>query len=102
MKRMYALSLAAMLVAGTSVVSTSQAEARGRHHHGGGWIGPVLGGLALGALAGGGYYGYYGPRRYYYDDGYYPGRTYFYSHDRPYWSRHHHRHHRHYYRNWRQ
>ena len=101
MKRVYALSLAAMLVAGMSVASTTQAEAHRRHHRGGDWIGPVLGGLALGALASGGYYGYYGPRRHYYDYGYYPRRTYFYSYDRPYWSRHHYRHHRHYYRKWR-
>src|SRR5260370_40874803 len=50
-------------------VSTVQWRHHGGWRHGGGWgPGAVIGGLAAGALLGGGYYGYYGPR-YDYDYG---------------------------------
>ena len=59
------LTLAAVAtVAGTVVATSSDADARYRHHGGwgGGWAGPaIVGGLALGALAASRpYYGGYG------------------------------------------
>jgi hypothetical protein len=51
-----------------------------RRHWGGGWgwgPGAVLGGLAAGALLGGGAYYAYGPRDYGYGPGYYEGPGYY-------------------------
>src|SRR5215831_2269104 len=76
-KTMTALAaVAAMAVAAVAV--PQQAQARWGHHWGGG--GAVLGGLAAGAIIGGalagpGYYGYYGGPYGYYDGAYaYGGR----------------------------
>jgi hypothetical protein len=56
MQRTFTASLAALSLAGTLALASSPASASGWNHH---WNGPlaagVVGGLALGAVAGGGY-----------------------------------------------
>lgn len=69
-------ALAALTVAGTLAVTSTEAEAQWRrhhHHHGGGIAAGVVGGLALGALAAGAANPYYGHPGY----GYGAGPTYY-------------------------
>jgi hypothetical protein len=66
-KRVAGVAAAAILAVGSLAVASTDAPAQYRRHHGGGWntgagvAAGVVGGLALGALATGGYgYGGYG------------------------------------------
>jgi hypothetical protein len=63
-KSALAIGLAAATVAGSLAATTSPADARWRGHGGGALAAGIIGGLALGALAGNAY-GYYGPPAYY-------------------------------------
>jgi hypothetical protein len=78
LKKFGVAAVAAVSLAGATLVTSTSAEARYFHRGwGGGWAGPaIVGGLALGALAASRpYYGYgYGPGYYgAYGDGYYGG-----------------------------
>jgi hypothetical protein len=74
------IALAAAATIGVTAVAT---PAKVEAHSNGWWIpGAIIGGLAIGAIASGGYYGrsyYYGGGPYYYGGGPYYGRRYYYG-----------------------